>query len=96
MKYYENINGSEKHQIKDNSFCRGKCEKKNGIEEVYFYHIYNFFPFKKSWSSKIEGKILSLTKLSGGTRMFVVLFSIPFGMLQLLQNLIKEKSKEFK
>lgn len=46
MKYYENINGSEKHQIKDNSFCRGKCEKKNGIEEVYFYHIYNFFPLK--------------------------------------------------
>lgn len=86
MKYYENINGSEKHQIKDNSFCRGKYEKKNGIEEVYFLsYLYIFFHFKNL--SKIEGKMLSLTKLSGVTRMFFVLFSIPFG---LLQNLIKE------
>lgn len=56
MKYYENMNESEKYQIKDgNSFCRGECEKeKNGIEEgAFILSAIFFFPLKNSKALKL-------------------------------------------
>ena len=74
MKYYENMNGSEKYQVKGNSSCRRECEEeKNGIKEELFIISIIFFLLKIS--SKIESKTSSLTKLSVGTWMFVIFYT---------------------
>ena len=47
MKYYENMNGSEKYQVKGNSSCRRECEEeKNGIKEELFIISIIFFLLK--------------------------------------------------
>lgn len=55
----------KKNQIKDNFFCRGECEKKNGTEEGFLSYLIFFLQTLKL---KDRRQILSLTKMIGECR----------------------------